>query len=80
VRHKFGENAGLVRQERSLSIRSTIGQGAPRQVGAPAGLGPKSAWQERVRRHFKGTLKPPFNDAARKDAGFDPDFYRPLSA
>jgi uncharacterized ferritin-like protein (DUF455 family) len=45
-----------------------------------AGLDPKSAWQDRVRKHFKGTLKPPFNDAARKDAGFDPDFYRPLSA
>ena len=44
-----------------------------------AGLEPKSAWQEQVRRHFKGTLKPPFNDAARKDAGFDPEFYRPLS-
>ena len=45
-----------------------------------AGLDPKKAWQERVRRHFKGTLKPPFNDAARSDAGFDPEFYRPLSA
>jgi uncharacterized ferritin-like protein (DUF455 family) len=45
-----------------------------------AGLDPKQAWQERVRRHFKGTLKPPFNDEARSDAGFDPDFYRPLSA
>ena len=45
-----------------------------------AGLDPKQAWQERVRRHFKGTLKPPFNDAARSDAGFDPEFYRPLSA
>jgi uncharacterized ferritin-like protein (DUF455 family) len=45
-----------------------------------AGLDPKQAWQDRVRRHFKGTLKPPFNDAARSDAGFDPEFYRPLSA
>jgi uncharacterized ferritin-like protein (DUF455 family) len=45
-----------------------------------AGLDPKQAWQERVRRHFKGTLKPPFNDAARSDAGFAPEFYRPLSA
>jgi uncharacterized ferritin-like protein (DUF455 family) len=45
-----------------------------------ASLDPKQAWQDRVRRHFKGTLKPPFNDAARSDAGFDPDFYRPLSA
>jgi uncharacterized ferritin-like protein (DUF455 family) len=33
-----------------------------------------------VRRNFKGTLKPPFNDAAGSDAGFDPEFYRPLSA
>jgi uncharacterized ferritin-like protein (DUF455 family) len=47
---------------------------------AQAGLDPKQAWQERVRRHFKGTLKPPFNDAARSDAGFGADFYRPLSA
>jgi uncharacterized ferritin-like protein (DUF455 family) len=45
-----------------------------------AGLDPKAAWQERVRRHFKGTLKPPFNDEARSDAGFGPEFYRPLSA
>jgi uncharacterized ferritin-like protein (DUF455 family) len=45
-----------------------------------AGLDPKQAWQERVRRHFRGTLKPPFNDAARSDAGFDPEFYRPLLA
>lgn len=44
-----------------------------------AGLDPKSAWQEQVRKHFKGQLKPPFNDAARKDAGFGPEFYRPLS-
>ncbi|MGH6891617.1 MAG: ferritin-like domain-containing protein [Dongiaceae bacterium] len=45
-----------------------------------AGLDPKRAWQERVRQHFRGTLKPPFNDAARSNAGFDPDYYRPLSA
>ena len=45
-----------------------------------AGLDPKQAWQECVRCHFKGTLKRPFNDQARSDAGFDPDFYRPLSA
>ena len=47
---------------------------------AQAGLDPKQAWQERVRRHFKGTLKPPFNDTARSDAGLYPEFYRPLSA
>jgi uncharacterized ferritin-like protein (DUF455 family) len=51
-----------------------------RHFAEAAGLDPKQAWQERVRRHFKGTLKPPFNDEARSDAGFDPEFYRPLSA
>jgi len=50
------------------------------QFAEAAGLDPRQAWQDRVRCHFKGTLKPPFNDAARSDAGFDPDFYRPLSA
>jgi uncharacterized ferritin-like protein (DUF455 family) len=51
-----------------------------RHFAEEAGLDAKQAWQERVRRHFKGTLKPPFNDDARRDAGFDPEFYRPLSA
>jgi uncharacterized ferritin-like protein (DUF455 family) len=51
-----------------------------RHFAEAAGFDPKQAWQDRVRRHFKGTLKPPFNDAARSEAGFDPEFYRPLSA
>ncbi|KAF6259780.1 DUF455-domain-containing protein [Scenedesmus sp. NREL 46B-D3] len=32
-----------------------------------------------IRSHFKGSLKPPFNDAARKMAGFGPEWYMPLS-
>jgi uncharacterized ferritin-like protein (DUF455 family) len=32
-----------------------------------------------VRRHFKGALKPPFNDAARRTAGLDPALYEPLA-
>ncbi len=51
-----------------------------RHFAEAADLDSKQAWQDRVRRHFKGTLKPPFNDAARSEAGFDPEFYRPLSA
>lgn len=31
-----------------------------------------------VRKHFRGALKPPFNDRARSQAGLTPGFYRPL--
>ncbi|KAK9820099.1 hypothetical protein WJX72_006117 [[Myrmecia] bisecta] len=33
-----------------------------------------------VRQHFKGLLKPPFNDDARAKAGFGPEWYLPLAA
>ncbi|XP_057979506.1 uncharacterized protein LOC131165592 [Malania oleifera] len=32
-----------------------------------------------VRTHFRGPLKPPFNEVARKAAGFDPQWYEPLA-
>jgi uncharacterized ferritin-like protein (DUF455 family) len=32
-------------------------------------------WQELIRAHFKGTVKPPFNDSARGEAGLSRDFY-----
>ncbi|EFJ27049.1 hypothetical protein SELMODRAFT_96792, partial [Selaginella moellendorffii] len=32
-----------------------------------------------VRKHFRGPLKPPFNEAARKEAGFGPEWYLPLA-
>jgi len=32
-----------------------------------------------VRRHFSGSLKPPFNDEARKAAGFEESWYLPLA-
>ena len=32
-----------------------------------------------VRQHFKGRLKPPFNEEARLRAGFGPEWYLPLS-
>jgi uncharacterized ferritin-like protein (DUF455 family) len=31
------------------------------------------------RHHFKGSLKPPFNNAARDEAGFGPSYYAPLA-
>jgi len=40
---------------------------------------PEPAFHEYVRRHFRGKLKPPFNDRARSEAGLTPGFYKPLA-
>ena len=37
-------------------------------------------FQHLVRTHFRGSLKPPFNDIARSRAGLTPVFYRALSS
>lgn len=44
-------------------------------VCAARGQAPASTWQALVRRHFKGSLKPPFNEAARRQAGMSPEVY-----
>ncbi len=44
------------------------------------GLAPEPAFHDLVRRHFRGPVKPPFNDKARAEAGLTPGFYRPLVA
>jgi len=46
---------------------------------AKAGREPAALWQELVRRHFRGRLKPPFNKPARDQAGFSAAFYEPLA-
>jgi uncharacterized ferritin-like protein (DUF455 family) len=43
------------------------------------GLVPEAVFHERVRRCFKGDLKPPFNHAARTAAGFPARYYEPLA-
>jgi len=43
------------------------------------GLDPKDQFHNLVRRYFHGTLKPPFNDEKRAEAGLPPDFYWPLT-
>jgi uncharacterized ferritin-like protein (DUF455 family) len=48
-------------------------------ICAARGLEPLTSWQGLVRRHFKGMLKPPFNEAARDAAGFPSAFYAPLA-
>ncbi|MEO1458254.1 MAG: ferritin-like domain-containing protein [Pseudomonadota bacterium] len=39
---------------------------------------PKPFFHGLVRRHFAGSLKPPFNEEKRAEAGLPPDFYWPL--
>lgn len=43
------------------------------------GLDPETAYRDRVRRHFRGVLKPPFNRAGRDRAGFAATYYEPLA-
>ena len=41
---------------------------------------PKERFHTLVRHYFHGTLKPPFNEEKRAEAGIPPDFYWPLTA
>ena len=43
------------------------------------GLVPEEVFRDRVKRCFKGDLKPPFNHEARSTAGFLPHYYEPLA-
>ena len=43
------------------------------------GLDPKPEFHSLVRKYFHGTLKPPFNEEKRAEAGIPPDFYWPLT-
>lgn len=44
-----------------------------------AGANPQKSYQKLVREHFRGAVKPPFNDSARSQAGLTRDFYGPLA-
>ena len=44
------------------------------------GVAPEPLFHTLVRRHFRGPIKPPFNDRARAEAGLTPGFYKPLVA
>ncbi|SMF40917.1 Uncharacterized conserved protein, contains ferritin-like DUF455 domain [Tistlia consotensis] len=43
------------------------------------GLEPAPTWQALVRKHFRGQLKRPFNEAGRQQAGLPQDWYVPLA-
>lgn len=42
-------------------------------------LAPRQTWIETVRQHFKGQIKPPFNEDGRRQAGLEPEDYLPLT-
>lgn len=42
---------------------------------ARRGLAPEDTWKALVKKHFRGVLKPPFNDEGRKAAGFETGWY-----
>ena len=44
------------------------------------GLDAPQCYQMLVKRHFRGSLKPPFNDSARRQAGLTEDFYAALAS
>ena len=70
---------------RSAAILGRIYRDEIRHVGAGTrwfkqaceslGFEPIGRWQWLTRRHFRGVLKPPFNDSARGQAGLSRDFY-----
>jgi uncharacterized ferritin-like protein (DUF455 family) len=40
---------------------------------------PRELWLELVKTHFRGALKPPFNDSARRAAGLSRSWYAPVA-
>ena len=46
-----------------------------RQACGAQGLDVVAHWQRLIRTHFRGSLKPPFNDSARDEAGLPREFY-----
>jgi uncharacterized ferritin-like protein (DUF455 family) len=45
-----------------------------------ARIAPESLWQDLVKQHFKGTVKPSFNDSARLAAGLSRGFYAVIAS
>jgi uncharacterized ferritin-like protein (DUF455 family) len=75
--------------EATASVLETVAREEVRHVAAGRrwfdhacavrGLSPVATYHELVRRHFRGALRPPFNVAARAEAGLPPEFYEPLA-
>ena len=75
---------------RSAAILGRIYRDEIRHVGAGTkwftracesqGFSPIPQWQRLVRAHFRGAIKPPFNDSARDEAGLPREFYLGVAA
>ncbi len=50
-----------------------------RQGCESAGFAPIPHWHTLVRKHFRGSVKPPFNDSARDEAGLSRDYHHGLA-
>jgi len=79
---RHGDEASAVALE--VIYREEIGHVAAGKrwfdwLAAERGLEPGAAFQDLVRRHFRGKLKPPFNTEARRAAGLEAAFYEPLA-
>ena len=77
---RHGDEASAVALE--VIYREEIGHVAAGKrwfdwLAAARGLEPGAAFQDLVRRHFRGKLKPPFNTEARRAAGLEEAFYHP---
>lgn len=80
------ENAG---DARSAAILRRIYSDEIRHVAAGThwfrfgcekrGIAPVPHWQALIRRHFRGRIKPPFNDSARDEAGLSREYYEELA-
>ena len=59
-----------------------VGYGAKHFVAwaEARGESPQKAWKKLVERHFRGQLKPPFNDSARLAAGLSRDYYAGIAS
>ncbi|MFN2259457.1 MAG: DUF455 family protein, partial [Parasphingopyxis sp.] len=80
------ENAG---DHRSAAILERIVDDEVRHVGFGVkwfkircdsdGFEPQSHWRKLVRLHFNASLRPPFNDSAREQAGLTREYYAELA-
>jgi uncharacterized ferritin-like protein (DUF455 family) len=79
---KIGDHESVAVLERIYTDEIThvaIGQRWFNWVAAKQGVDPGPTWQALVRKHYKTTLKQPFNYDARNQAGLKAEIYEPLT-
>ena len=65
------------RLDRYIQKSTRLGLGLHTQASPP--IPPhRQRFHQLVRQHFHGSLKPPFNEKLRTEAGFTPEWYEPL--